>query len=149
MALSIRNAEAITACDEFVDACDTGSTQPNPVLVIYDGTPPTLVEDALSGNNILAELAMSNPAFGAAADDNPGGKATANAISDDTSANNTGTATFFRIFDRQATALARIQGAIRATGDPDNGEELVLNSTAIQSGALVEITSLTATMPEG
>lgn len=142
MTLSIANSSAITMCDAAVDACDAGTTAAQATLVIYSGTPPTLVDDALSGNTVLAELDMSNPAFGAAADAGPGATATAAAISDDTSANATGTATFFRIIDRDATP--KIQGAVATSG-----AELNLNSTAIQSGATVSVTSLTITMPEG
>lgn len=147
MTLSIDNDSALAACDAIVDKCDEGTTNSQATLVIYAGSVPTLVDDALGGATVLAELDMSNPAFGAAADASPGATATASAISDDTSANATGTATFFRIIDRDSTP--RIQGSVRATGDTDNGEELVLNSTAIQSGALVSVSSLTVTMPEG
>lgn len=129
-------------CDAAVDACDSGTTNPQATLVIYSGTPPTLVDDSLSGNTVLAQLDMSNPAFGNASDDTPGAIATANSITDDSSADATGTATFFRILDRDNTPV--IQGAVSTSG-----AELNLNSTAIQSGATVEITSLTVTMPEG
>lgn len=145
MSLGISNTEAITMCDAAVDSVDTDTAQSNPVLRIYDGTPPTQVDDALSGNTLLAELDMSNPAFGGAVDASPGATATANAISDDTAANATGTATFFRIFDRQTVRKARLQGDVTATG---GGGELELNSVNIQINARVEISSLTATMPE-
>jgi len=142
MTLSIPNSQAIIACDAFVDACDLGSGVPQAILVIYSGTPPALVDSALSGNTVLAQLNMSNPAFGAAVDINPGARATASAISDDTAADATGTATFFRIFDRDS--VPRIQGTVGTSGT-----ELVMNSVAIQVGAAVVITSLTVTMPEG
>lgn len=142
MTLSIANAQAIIACDAFVDACDLGATNPQATLVIYSGTPPTLVDTGLSGNTVLAQLAMSNPAFGAAADITPGARATASAISSDTAADATGTATFFRILDRANTP--RIQGSVGTSG-----AELNLNSVAIQVNALVSVSSLTVTMPEG
>lgn len=142
MTLSVANAQAIQMCDAAVDACDLGSSNPQATLIIYSGTPPSLVDTGLSGNTVLAQLAMSNPAFGAAADIAPGARATASAISDDTSADATGTATFFRILDRNNTP--RIQGSVGTSG-----AELNLNSVAIQSGALVQVTSLTVTMPEG
>lgn len=142
MTLSIDNASAIEACDAIVDNCDNGTTDPNATLVIYSGTPPALVDTALSGNTVLAELEMSNPAFGNAADINPGARATAAAISDDTAANATGTATFFRILDRNN--VPRIQGSVGTSG-----AELNMNSVAIQINAAVEVTSLTVTMPEG
>lgn len=138
MTLSIPNAQAIIACDAFVDACDLGSTNPQATLIIYSGTPPSLVDTGLSGNTVLAQLPMSNPAFGAASDQNPNARATANAITDDTTADNAGTATFYRILDRNN--VPRIQGAI--------GVELVLNASVIAAGAIVSVTSLTTTMPE-
>jgi len=143
MTLSIANAQAINVCDEVVDSVDLGTTDPNGEVVIYSGTPPANVDASLAGNTVLAELAMSNPAFGNATDATPGATATANSISDDTSANATGTASFFRILDRDNTP--RIQGTITATG---GGGDMELNSTSISSGATVSISSMTITMPE-
>lgn len=153
MTLSIDNASAIEACDAIVDNVDNGTTNAQGTLIIYDdgnsgASIPSLVDDALPGGAVvLAQLDMSNPAFGNAADATPGATATANAISDDTAADATGTAYFFRIVDRDNTPI--IQGLVRASADPDNGEELVLNSKEIQTNARVEVTSLTVTMPEG
>ena len=142
MTLSIANTSAISACDAIVDACDAGTTNPQATLVIYDGTPPTLNDDALSGNNVLAQLDMSNPSFGNAADAAPGATATANAITDDTAADATGVASFFRILDRDS--VSKVQGSVGTSG-----AELNMNSVNIQVNATVEVTSLTITMPEG
>jgi len=139
--VSVANTSALTMADASVDAVDIGSTNPQGTLVIYDGTPPTNVDTALSGNTVLAQLDMANPAFGAAADAAPGGTATANAITDDTSADATGTASFYRILDRDNTPV--LQGTVGTSG-----AELNLNSVSIQSGATVSITSFTITMPE-
>ena len=146
MTLSIANSSAVTMCDAAVDACDVGTTNAQATLVIYSGTPPALVDTALSGNTVLAQLAMRTPggggAFDGAADATPGATADAGTITDDSSADATGTATFFRILDRDNTPV--IQGAVSTSG-----AELNLTSTSIQSGATVEITSLSVTMPEG
>lgn len=142
MTLSIDNASAIAACDAIVDNCDNGTTNAQATLVIYSGTPPANVDTPLSGNTVLAQLSMSNPAFGGAVDAAPGATATAGAITDDTSADATGTATFFRILDRDN--VPRIQGTAGDVGT----EELVLNSASIQAGAAVVVSSLTVTMPE-
>jgi len=141
MTYSIANAQAIEVCDAVVDSVDAGAS--NGVLRIYSGTPPANADAALSGNTQLAELAMSEPAFGNAVDVTPGARATANAISDDTSADNAGTATFFRILDSDLTV--RLQGSVTGTG---GGGELEINSTAISAGATVSVSSLTVTMPE-
>lgn len=143
MTISISNAQAIECCDDVVDSCDLGSTDPQANIAIYDGTPPANVDTGLSGNTLLAELEMSNPAFGGAVDISPGARATANAISDDTSANATGTASFFRILDRNN--VPRVQGTVTAGG---GGGDITFNSIAFQSGATVSISSLTITMPE-
>lgn len=142
MTLSIANAQALECCNAVVDAADLGSGVAQAKLVIYDGTPPTNADTALSSNTVLAELDMTNPAFGAAVDVAPGARATAAAITSDTAANATGTASFFRILDRDSTS--RIQGAVATSGG-----ELTMNSVAIQINATVEVTSLTITMPEG
>lgn len=138
---SIANAQAIQAADAYADACDLGTGVASAHLIFYSGTPPANVDAALSGNTVLADLTMSNPAFGAAADANPGGRVTANSISDDTSADATGTATFARIVDRDGTP--RIQLTVGTSGT-----EVIVNSAAFVAGATVSVSSLTFTQPE-
>jgi hypothetical protein len=135
----ISNAAAIAACDAIVDRVDLNS--PPGHLKVYSGSVPTDADTALGAQVLLADLTMSNPAFGAAADISPGARATAAAISDDTSANNTGTASFFRIDQGGGTTV--LQGACATSGS-----ELNFNSTAISSGAIVSVTSFTVTVPE-
>lgn len=107
-------------------------------LRIYDGTPPTRCDDALSSNNLLAELTMNATAFGGAAN----GVLTANAITGANAALS-GTASFYRIFNSAGTTQY-IQGTVgTATAD------LILNSVAISSGAAVSVTALTHTVPRG
>lgn len=135
----ISNAAAIAACDAIVDRVDLNS--PPGHLKIYSGSVPTDADTALGAQVLLADLTMSNPAFGAAADIAPGARATASAISDDTSANATGTASFFRIDQGGGTTV--MQGACATSGS-----ELNFNSVAIQSSAIVSVTSFTVTVPE-
>jgi len=135
--ISIPNTVAITCCDAIVDACDVGGTGS---LVIYDGTPPTNVDTALSSNNILATLALSATAFGAAADAAPNATATANTITANT-ASGTGTASFFRLINGTPTPV--MQGTVGTSG-----EALNLNSVSIVTGATVDVTSMTVTVPE-
>jgi hypothetical protein len=132
----ITNAAASAAADAVVDLCDAGAGAAS--LRIYDGSVPATADTAISTQVLLAQLAMSDPAFGAASN----GVATASAISDDASADATGTATFFRILDSNGTVI--IQGTVgTATSD------LVLNTTSIVAGATVSVTSLTYTQPKG
>lgn len=140
MTLSISNLQAIVICDAVVDSVDAGAGPG--VLRIYSGSVPALVDTALGAQVLLAQLTMSDPAFGAAFDANPSATATASAITDDTAADATGTASFFRILD--SNGVVRIQGTVGTSG-----AELIMNSVAIQIGALVKVTSLTVTMPEG
>ena len=86
---------------------------------------------------------MSDPAFGAATDANPGGLLTASAIADDTSADATGTAGYFRMRATGAGADDVADGECSTAGADMN-----FNTTAITAGSTVSITSMTVTMPE-
>ena len=135
--LSNRMAKALA--DAFTATADLGSA----VLIrIYSGTQPTDPDTALSGNTLLAELTMSATSFGAAADANPGGRITANAITSDSSADATGTATFFRMIDQNAGNVL-CDGSVGTSGCDIN-----FNTTAFTAGSTVAISSLTVTMPE-
>lgn len=138
---TIANAAAIAAVDGVVDQLDAGAGAG--LLRIYDGTQPASSDVAVSTQTLLAELTLSDPAFGAGADGDPGGVATAASITGDTSANATGTASWFRGVDSDGTAV--IDGDVTATG---GGGDLELNTVSIQSGAAVDVTSWTVTMPE-
>lgn len=72
---------------------------------IYDGTPPASANAALSGNTLLAELALSATYAAAAAS----GVLTANAITTDASANATGTATFYRLYKSEALVATQLR----------------------------------------
>lgn len=105
-------------------------------LRIYSGTKPATPETAASGT-LLAELRMNATAFGAAS----GGVITANAITGDSSADATGTAGWFRILKSDGTT-ALWDGDVSTSG-----ADLNLNSIAISSGAAVDVTALTVTLP--
>lgn len=129
MAKSLANLGANAAADAVVDQADGGS------LKIYAGTQPTNADTAVGGQTLLAELTFGTPAFGAAS----GGVATANSITGDSSANATGTAAWFRVQTSGGSALW--DGTVGTSG-----ADLNLNSTSIQSGAAVDVTSLTFTI---
>jgi len=141
--LSISNTAALDACDAIVDLCEAGTAASFALLVIYEGSVPADADTALGGgNNVLASLTMSNPAFGAAdpMTASTPATATANSITDDASADAGGEASFFRILDLDATPV--IQGAVSTSG-----AELNLNTTTIVATGRITITSLTVTMP--
>jgi hypothetical protein len=106
-------------------------------LRIYSGTQPATAATAISGNTLLAELTFNATAFGASSN----GVATANAITP-VSAAATGTATWFRALD---------SGGVDVTDNVYDGtvgtatSDCIINSTAIQSGAQVSVTTLTLT----
>lgn len=108
----------------------------NGYLRIYSGSQPADPETA-PGGTLLAELRFGATAFGAAAN----GTITANAITADSSANGTGTATWFRVLKSDGST---------ALWDGDvgtSGANLNLNSVAIQAGATVTVSSLTHSIP--
>lgn len=139
----LSNAAAIAACDAIVDLVDGGAGAGHLKIYSAGSGVPAGVDVAISDQVLLADITLNDPAFGAAADANPGGRATLDvdpAISD-SSANDTGTAAFFRYCDSTGTAV--IQGTC-GTSDAD----LILNTTSLVSGAAVSITSATFTVPE-
>lgn len=141
VATRISNAAAIAACDEIVDLIDVGSSNANGQIKVYDGTQPANPDVAVSSQNLLATLELSAPAFGAAADDNPGGKATASSITSDSSIDLTGTAAWFRVLDRDGTAI--MDGSVGTSS-----ADMILDSVALTAGETLSITSWTVTMPE-
>lgn len=132
--LDISNAARSAAADAVVDLVDGGAGAG--LLRIYDGTKPAGPDTAVSTQTLLAELTMSDPAFGSASN----GVATASAITADSAANATGTASWFRVVTSAGTAI--FDGTVGTSG-----ADLNLNSTAIQSGAEVSVTSFTYTQP--
>jgi hypothetical protein len=98
---------------------------------IYDGSRPSTCGTA---TNLLAELTFSDPCAGAAS----GGVLTHSAITADSSANATGTATWFRDVDSTGTCV--MDGSVGTSGADYN-----LNSTSITAGVQVSCTSSTLT----
>lgn len=107
-------------------------------LELYTGTQPATPDTALSGNTLLATLALSATAFGAASS----ATKTANTITSATAAA-TGTATFFRAYKSDATT-AVIDGSVGTSG-----ADLNLNTTSIVTGATVSVSSWTVSDPVG
>jgi hypothetical protein len=86
---------------------------------------------------------MSGTAFGAPTDLAPGARVTAAAITADSSADATGTASFFRILTQNA-------GTVVAQGTAGtSAADLILNTVSITAGSTVSITAATVTLPEG
>lgn len=129
----LSNAAANAEVDALATLLNTG------YLRIYDGTQPATADTAIGAQVLLAELRWNATAFGAGAL----GVATANAITADATANNTGTATWFRALKSDGTTVVMDGSVGTATSD------LILNSVAIQSGAEVSVTAFTLTAQKG
>ena len=126
---NISNAAASAAADAVTALVNTG------YLRIYDGTQPANANTAVSTQVLLAELRFGSTAFGAASN----GVATANAITGDTAADATGTASWFRALKSDGTS-AVFDGSVGTSG-----ANLNLNTTSIVANAAVNVTSLTYT----
>ena len=103
-------------------------------LRIYSGTRPANVAASITGTQ-LAELTC-NATFAPAAS---GGVLTLNSITSDASADATGTATHFRLWN-SAGSTAMIDGDVSTAAS-----DLNLNSTSITVGGSVAVTSFTIT----
>jgi hypothetical protein len=124
---TLRNAQL----DAITGASGIGASG---LLRIYSGTRPANVAAAITGT-LLAELTL-NATFAAAAS---AGVLTANAITGDTSADSTGTASHFRIW-KAGGATAVIDGDVGTAGS-----DLNLTTTSIVATQPVNVTSLTIT----
>lgn len=111
------------------DAVDGGAGAG--LLRIYDGARPATCGTATT---LLAELTFTDPCAGAPSS----GVLTMSSITADTSANATGTATWFRCVDSTGTCV--LDGDVSTSGS-----DLNLNSTSISTGQQVSVTSMAIT----
>ena len=142
MALDPRlaNQTALDMCDAGVDACDAGSNAA--LLRIYTGSAPTNVDAAASGT-LLGTLVLSDPAFGAAADQNPSAQAAASAVTSDTSADATGVAGYYRVWtsnDGSTPLNAVMQGSAGEAADTTN---MTLDDKNIVIGGTIAVSAFT------
>lgn len=105
----------------------------NGYLRLYSGTQPASADTALSGNTLLAELRFSATAAPAAS----GGLITFNAITSDSSADATGTASFFRAFRSDGTT-AVMDGSVGTSA-----ANMIIATTSISAGQTVSCSSFT------
>lgn len=107
------------------------------LLRIYSGTIPADADASITGT-LLAELTCGSPFAPAASSE---GVLTANSVTQDSSANATGTASHFRLYASDGTTVV-MQGTVTASG---GGGDLQLVTTSITSGQPVQITSYVMT----
>jgi len=141
----ISMAAAIVAMDAITALINVGGAG---TLEVYSGAQPQNPTTAIGGGNtLLATLALSDDAFGNAVAVEAGvagAKATATAasITDDVSANATGTAAWFRIKD--GNGLGVIDGTVGVSGT-----NLTVNTVAFVEGADIAATGLSLSVPTG
>lgn len=121
-----RNAQA----DALARLLDNGSVK------VYDGTPPANVSTALSGNTLLGTCPLSATSAPAASS----GVLTFNAITDDSSIDASGTASFYRTYKSDGTT-AVTQGTVGTSG-----ESMTIANTALVAGGTLSISSFTHTV---
>jgi hypothetical protein len=109
-----------------------------PLLRMYSGTKPALLADAATGD-LLAELELPSTWMNASS----GGVITKAGTWQDLTADDDGTAGYFRIYDNAGTT-AHAQGDITDTA---GAGPMKLSSTAIVSGEPVTVVTFTLTGP--
>ena len=131
--LKLSNNVVNPQADALSDLADNG------YLRIYDGTQPATADTAITTQVLLAELRFNATAAPAASN----GVLTFNAITQDSSANNTGTASWFRALASDGTTVL-FDGAVGTSGSDMN-----IATTSIVAGAIVGVTSFVYTVNKG
>jgi hypothetical protein len=126
------NAAVNAKADAVSDLLDNG------YLRIYDGSRPATADTAVGAQTLLAELRFNATAAPAAS----AGVLTFNALTADSSANATGTASWFRALSSNGTT-AVFDGEVGTSGS-----DLNLATTSIVAAAEVSVTSFTYTQPK-
>ena len=131
--LKLSNNVVNPQADALSDLADNG------YLRIYDGTQPATADTAITTQVLLAELRFNTTAAPAASN----GVLTFNAITQDSSANNTGTASWFRALKSDGST-ALFDGSVGTSGSDIN-----IATTSIVAGAVVGVSSFVYTVNKG
>lgn len=111
----------------------------NGYIRIYDGTQPATADTAITTQVLLAELRFNATAAPSATN----GVLAFNAITQDSSADNTGTASWFRALKSDGST-ALFDGAVGTSGSDMN-----IATTSIVAGAIVGVSSFSYTVSKG
>jgi hypothetical protein len=122
------------SCNAVVNTLNSG------IIEIYTLAPPTDLSDTRTTGTLLGTLTFSSPAFGNA---NTSGTATANTITDDTSADASGTAGHFVLVT--SGNMVHSDGSCGGSG---SGADMIFNNPAIVQGGIIHISSMTVTVPQ-
>ena len=128
---SVKNS-VLTPLKNAIDASSGAGT-----IKIYTGTQPTLASDAVTTQTLLGTLTFSDPCGTVAT-----GALTMSAITQDSSADATGTATWARIADSAGNTVMDVN--VSVTG---GGGALQLNTTSIVAGGPILISSFVISVP--
>ena len=109
---------------------------------IPDGEPNA---GGVTHGSVLAELTMNGTAFGSAAASTAYSRITANSITQDSSANNSGDAVYWILWDSAGTT-ALAQGT---AGEAADSTDMTLDNKTISSGAAVSCSALYFQLPKG
>lgn len=112
----------------------------NGYLRIYDGTQPANADTAISTQTLLAELRFNADAAPSAV----AGVLTFNAITQDSNANNSGTASWFRALKSDGSTVM-FDGTVGTSGSDIN----LTGTVSIVAGAVVGVTSASFTVNKG
>lgn len=118
--------------DALVDLLDAGAGAATLTFYTTGSGRPAGPATAITDQVPLATLTFSDPAFGAAGS----GSATANAITSDTTADATGTATWARIADSNGLAIIDVEVGT-------SGADINMSSVAITAGSTVAVSAMT------
>lgn len=134
------NASCKAMLDALVDRMDAGAGAG--YFRIYSGTQPANPDDVGSGT-LLGTCTANDPAFNSAQDTAGSATCTANAIADDTNADNTGTAGWFRAYDSNGNFV--FQGDITAVA---GGGAMEIDDITIDAGGTISVNSCVLVMTE-
>ena len=138
-AMWVVSAETIKQLNSLVDSADAGAGPAK--LKVYDGVVPANGDAALSGNTLLVEQPLGDPAFGDAVDAVDKARATANPISPAAILVG-GAPSFFRVTD--SNDVVKWQGLAGTTD-----EDLVVNASPLVAPAQFELSVFTVDQLEG
>lgn len=150
MALSPRMSNLLVAAmlDNAVNASlNEGLGQA--IVNIYTGAQPADCVAAPTGT-LLGTCVVNTTPFGAATDQTPGSRITANAISPDISAVAAGTAGHFRIYSSDSgTEASKLNCHFQGNaGEAADTTDMTLDNKVIALGGTIQVTSLMIDLPE-
>jgi hypothetical protein len=129
---SLRNSR-LNLIRDAIDASSGAGT-----IKVYNGTQPANADAGLSGNTLLATLTFTDPS----APNASGGVLTFSTVTEDSSADASGTASWARIADSAGNTVFDCD-----VGASGSGATLIINNVAVTLGGPVRMTSFTLTEP--